>query len=79
MNDNDLKKIGDELVKVLTPVYEWQDKTDKRLDEFSDKIDALTVDVHHLQQDFSVHKDQETLEHDKIKRHIGMPTSTDLH
>lgn len=70
MNNQDLKKIGDEMVRALEPVYQWQGKTDKRLDriektleEHTDKIDALTSDVHQLQQDFSVHKDLEILEH----------------
>lgn len=81
MGDEDLKKIGDEIARVLEPVNEWQDKVDKKLDridrtldEHTDKIDALTVEVHDLHQELGAFKDKTISEIYKVKEHVGLPT-----
>ncbi len=89
MNDEDLKKIGDQLVKALDPVYEEFDKVNGKLgeidgelekihlvlEEHTDKLDALTVEVHEVHQELGIFKDEVNSEIDKIKVHIGLPST----
>lgn len=75
MTDNDLKKIGDEMIRVLEPVYEQLDKIESTLSEHTDKIDALTVGVHQLHQELGAFKDKTNSDVEAIKQHIGMSSN----
>lgn len=80
MNDKDLKKIGDEMVKVLDPVY-------KQLDRIENKQTALAGDMIQVQAESGIikdkvtaideklteHIDRERKELNKVRTHVGMP------
>ena len=109
MNDEDIKKIGDEFIKVLTPFSDSLDRIEQRMDKFEnrmdkldqrmntienrfgeveDKVDALIVDVFHLQQKSDAMYDriisvEDKLTHhiqderdnlNEVRAHVGMPT-----
>jgi len=47
------------------------------LDEHSNKINALVLEVHEIHQELGSSKDKTTLKLDKLKEHVGLPTSID--
>ncbi len=84
MIKNDLKQIGDEMVKVLKPVYEDLDEIKKTLDEHTDKIDALAGDVIQLQDDVKGIKEQinvvtgrQQKDIERLKKHTGLPVNAE--
>jgi predicted nucleic acid-binding Zn-ribbon protein len=86
MTDEDLKKIGDEFERVLNPVYEEFDTVNQRLgriektlghhskilEEHTDKIDALTAEVHDIHLEIGAQRDKTDSEIENIKAHIGL-------
>lgn len=80
MTNEDIVKIGEEMVKVLEPVYEQLDRIEKTQNEHTDKIDALTVDMIQVQDELGAIKDDlgefkrhNQKEHTEIKKHIEIP------
>lgn len=57
MTSDDIVKIGEEMIKVIEPVYEDLGSIKKTLSEHTDKIDALTLDMVQLQNEVGVIKD----------------------
>lgn len=81
MTTNDLKQIGDvvdeKINKALEPIH-------VKLDEHTQKLDALTGDVIKLQDDVKGIRDEIGLWHgrdkreiDEIKVHVGLPIIAD--
>lgn len=65
MADEDLIKIGDQMVKVLEPVYEELDEIKNKLNHperglgsINDKLDAQTADIMELQKKANVTNDR---------------------
>lgn len=86
MNDKDLKKIGDEMIRVLQPVYEQLDGIEEKLDRMEQKQDVHTADIIELQkkadltndrfvrfeEKLTVHIKEDRKEHSEIRGHIGL-------
>lgn len=79
MNDKDFKKIGDEMVKVLEPVYEQLDRMEKKQDAHTAEIIQLQAEsgaikdkVTSIDEKLTNHIDQEREGVDEIRGHIGL-------
>jgi ABC-type transporter Mla subunit MlaD len=87
MTDKDIKQIGEEVERVLAPVYEEFGGIHKRLDRIENTLDAHTADIMQLQQQVGVLFDKTSVideklthaikhfenEDTKIKKFVGMP------
>lgn len=83
MTDEDLKKIGDEFIRVLTPFSDSldrvetriekldhrMDKLEGRMEEVEDKFGALIVDVYHIQQKSDAMYDRMISVEEKVTQH----------
>ena len=58
MKDEDFKQIGDEFVRVLTPVYEQLDRMEQKQDTMEQKLDAHTADIMELQRKADITNDR---------------------
>lgn len=86
MTSDDIVKIGEEMVRVIEPVYKQLDKIESTQNEHTNKIDALIADMVQLQDEIGVIKDDyknikrelknfndhNQKEHDEIKKYVRM-------
>lgn len=86
LTKDDVQMIGEEMVKILEPVYSDLDSLKKdmevvkrTLNEHTDKIDALTVDMHQVQDELGVIKDDireikwnHRRDLNEVRQHIGL-------
>ena len=75
MSDEDVKKIGEAMEQALEPVYGQLERIEKVQGEHTDKIDALTLEMHEIKQDLGIFKDYTHTQIEKIKTHIGLPST----
>jgi hypothetical protein len=79
MSDEDLVKIGDEMVRIVGPIYKDLDYLKNNVNELRDDVGALKVEVHdiHLKigsgrDEFLAFKDNTEQEVSVIKKQIGL-------
>ena len=59
----------------LDGIHEQAVKLTEDLFELGEDVDAIKVEIHDVHQELGANKDKTISELDKIKEHIGLPTS----
>jgi len=86
MNDEDLNKlrgvVKEEIGTALKPVTEKLDavwdqtvKLTEEIEELKEDTDALKLEVHDIHKELGAFQDKTISEIDKVKEHVGLPTS----